>query len=368
MQDPTEIYPMTALMFEESDPIVAEGRQARYIATIPPHIEETPWLDFQRSRARALCDALSLELEKLTRKPTANRVHDTRVALRRWFSIWAILKQDGWESKKIRKQVLKKLRRLLKALGSLRDWDVNLELGTTFGCPPEILAQWQKEQKLVRKSVQARINKLDTAALLMRLRNFLHNRYEKLRAQAAASPDKPLSTYQRLDWAVGKQEERVRALEATASTPEELHQLRLAIKRWRYLMTEFFGLTNLQLVKAQQILGKLNDLQRLNTLLAERAVSPVTKKKVPPVTEKEVPQMTEKVAPQVTGNEIPPVTEKEAPQVTGNEVPPVTEKIKAERERLLSEFAEIRHSLPYGLRPLIVSISPAPADANPAGS
>jgi CHAD domain-containing protein len=48
-----------------------------------------------------------------------------------------------------------------------------------------------------------------------------------------------------------------------AKSDEELHELRLFIKRWRYILAEFFGLTTLELVKAQQLLGKHHDLTRL---------------------------------------------------------------------------------------------------------
>jgi CHAD domain-containing protein len=287
---------------------------ARYVASIPPQYEESSWLEFELSRARALADALSLELEPLTRKPTAARVHSTRVVLRRWFSVWALLREDHWESGKFKHNVIKKLRRLSKLLGELRDWDVNLELGASFGCPQELLAHWEEERKLIRKEVKDRIGGLGTAKLLMRLRNYLQRHYEKLRTESASSPVKAQSTYERLNEAVTNQEERVKELEATASTPEELHQLRLAIKRWRYLMTEFFGLTNLQLVKAQQLLGRLNDYKRLENLLI------------------------------------------------GEELPEVASKLKAERERILVEFAGIRGALPYGLRPLMISISTTQAD------
>ncbi len=302
---------MAAITIERSAPDKTE-QMPHLPVCVPPHIVETPWLEYQQLRARVLCDALSIELEGISSKPSAARVHDTRVTLRRWFSVWAVLKQDGWESRKIRSKVIKPLRQLLRALGSLRDWDVALELGQALGCPQTVLEEWSKEQRQARREVKAFISRIDTGALVMRLLNHLIKRYEKLRSSAISEPGSKLSTYEHLDLAVTQQETRVKELESTASTPAELHQLRLAIKRWRYLMTEFFGLTNLQLVKAQQLLGRLNDYQRLDMLLAAQS--------------------------------------EQLPQLSAN--------LKAESQRLLGELDCLRHSLPYGLRPKVLSLHP----------
>jgi CHAD domain-containing protein len=302
---------MTAIIFEQSgDSIARSSKSTHFVAAIPPHIEQASWLDFQKSTELLLCDSVSQELAPLSKKPTEKRVHETRVALRRWFSVWAVLKEDGWSSKKINKKVVSKLRKLLKALGNLRDLDVNIELGKTFGCPQSILAEWDEQQRHVRRKVRSRIDHLEPAVLLMRLRNYLNKRYVALRDKNANSSAKPVSTYYLLDRYVCEQEMRVKELESAASTPEELHKLRLAIKRWRYLLTEFFGLTNLQLVRAQQLLGRLNDYQRIEKLLIER----------------QLPELNE-----------------------------LTEKIKTERQRLIEEFATVREELPYGLRPVVIS-------------
>lgn len=300
---------MAAIIFDDFDITLAEADSAvRHKVIIPPHIEQTPWLDYQQATVQALCESLSAELKDLHDKPAAKRVHDTRVALRRWFSVWAVLQDDGWESKKFRGKVVRKLRKLLKLLGRLRDWDVNLELAEALGCPPALLAEWAAARKLVRRAVKSGVKHLDTDLIVSRMKKYLTVRAEKLKEKLHTYPEEPLSSYQRLDQSVSEQEQQVRELEATASTIEELHQLRLGIKRWRYLMTEFFGLTNLELVRAQQLLGKLNDYQRLDLLLAERDAAETKAK------------------------------------------------LQSEKARLLEEFGRIRRYLPYGLRPLIVSI------------
>lgn len=294
---------MAAIVFEPGKE-VADINSAQTRISVPSHLDQVPWLDFQKERACALTDALSLELEKMARKPTAKRVHDTRVALRRWFSIWSVLKEQDWESKNIRKRVLKKLRHLLKLLGRLRDWDVSLELGQALGCPQALLELWQCERKRHLREVRAEITRLSIPDLLMKLRNYLLKRYSKLRHAEHYLNEK---TYTKLDIAVNEQERRVQLLESVAQSGSQLHELRLAIKHWRYLMVEFFGLTNLQLVKAQQILGNLHDYESLEELLADK------------------------------------------------QVPEILALVKVRKNELLSAFTEIRSSLPYGLRPILIS-------------
>ncbi|HEY9868620.1 MAG TPA: CHAD domain-containing protein [Candidatus Obscuribacterales bacterium] len=281
-------------------------------AKVPAHLDETPWIDFEQSTALALCDSLEQELRRLVAQPTAKRVHDTRVALRRWFSVWSVMRKDGWQSKKFKRRVAQPMRRLLRTLGSLRDWDVNLSLGKELGCPKEMLRQWKKERALVRDAVTTTIDHLDPDSTMRRLRKYITRRPERLRSKLPAESTME-SAYDHIDRFVKAQEDRVQELESHARTPEELHQLRLAVKRWRYLLTEFFGLTNLQLVRTQQTLGKLNDLYRLEGLLIRQPS------------------------------------------------PAVMARLEEQRQQLLTEFDDIRSALPYGLRPVWVSASAGPS-------
>jgi CHAD domain-containing protein len=46
-----------------------------------------------------------------------------------------------------------------------------------------------------------------------------------------------------------------------------MHHLRLAIKGWRYLFSEFFNLKNAELEKVQGLLGDIHDLDKLSEWL-----------------------------------------------------------------------------------------------------
>jgi len=302
---------MAAVAIEKSGSSGPDEFPMRSTMTIPTHLDETPWLEFEQATVLALCESVEKELNKLMDKASAKQVHDTRVALRRWFSVWWVLKQDHWQSKKFKRQAITRLRRLLRTLGSLRDWDVNIALGEELGCSKEILKSWDRERDVARDTVKKTIKSLNPGSLMRRVRKYLKRRPARLKAKLPETAEPMESAYNHIDGFILAQEETVRELEMRAHTPEELHELRLGVKRWRYLLTEFFGLTNLQLVRTQQILGKLHDLDRIKDLLAYNC-----------------------------------------PDEVGT-------KLEAQRRQLLQDFSLIRESLPYGLRPLLVSVAPA---------
>ncbi|MGH9552525.1 MAG: CHAD domain-containing protein [Terriglobales bacterium] len=212
-----------------------------------PHLNQSNWLEFEQSTAESLFENLSDELDRISHSPTSKRVHDTRVALRRWDSIWVVLERDGWRTKAYWKNVGKPLRRLRKALGELRDWDVNLETGEAVGLPKAILTEWSAERDFNRKKMRKELKKIDMDALLKQFARFIRKRPRELRQEIEETyPEQLLQTaFDHLEPFLQEQEVLTTQIERIATTPETMHQLRLAIKAWRYLLTEFYGLTNL---------------------------------------------------------------------------------------------------------------------------
>lgn len=279
---------------------------------VPPHLDGSPWLTFEQQRALNIYDDLSRSLRRLSKKPSAERVHEARVVLRRWDCIWDVLEADGWSTKKYAKEVGKELKKIRHLLGTLRDCDVNIEVAESLEVPKEIIEKWQADRKFIARKTKKKLKNLDVDNLLKRLSTFLLKRPEKLRHHFEENGESGSeSAYTHLEPFVRNQEEIGRKLASSAQSAEELHALRLSIKAWRYLLAEFYGLTNLQLVRAQQILGKLNDLHRVETLLAES----------------KTPLANEALS-----------------------------KSNEQREKLLDDFTQFRESLPYGLRPTISSI------------
>lgn len=274
----------------------------------PSYLQDIPWLDFELSRARELVSALKKQLKRLQKKTTVDQVHDTRVALRRWDCIWQILQADGWESAKFKQGQGRRLKRLLKVLGELRDWDVCLELGAEYSLSGSCLKAWKKNRRLACRKVSRTLAGLEVDHLDEELNTYLQKRCAKLKRRHRQTSWVYTSAFDHLIVYLRQREQLAEQLESTASTSKELHRLRLAIKNWRYFLTEIFGLTNLELVKSQQYLGKIHDLEHLEKLLSGQ---------------------TEFLA---------------------------LTKIRSEKKQLLQEFSKLRSHLPYGLKPQEITL------------
>lgn len=290
--------------------VLAKSDKLERSSSVPPHLAEVNWIDHESFAARSAFKDLRAETKGLTKKVSANRVHKTRVTLRRWLSIWKVLRKDGWETAQYKQQIGKPLKRLQKLLGELRDMDVNIELGERLGASKKLLDSWAKARSKAESKLEKHVQGKSLEKVVQRLGEYLRKRPSKIKATLPSAKAQQ-SAFDHVEFYLLEQESIVREQADTARTPEELHQLRLGIKRWRYLLTEFFGLTNLELVRAQQLLGQMHDLDRLTPLLLDE-------------------------------------DEEEA-----------LDKLKKRRKELLAEIELMRHRLPYGLRPEMASFEPA---------
>lgn len=275
--------------------------------TMPPHLATTGWVRHERKTARSAFKDVRREMKRLLRKVTEKRVHDTRVAMRRWMSIWRVLREDDWETTKCRKRIIKPLKRLQKLLGELRDIDVNIEQGKRLECSEKLQQLWSTRRRQLQSEIEDYLNNHDILGILKDLRKYIDRRARLVESRLPQAKSSQ-SAFNHLEMYLLHQESVVREEAESAQSPEELHQLRLSIKRWRYLLTEFFGVTNLQLVRAQQLLGQLHDLDRLTPVLVQ--------------------DDAERMA---------------------------LLKLKERRKQLLDEIEEMRPKLPYGLRPEVTS-------------
>lgn len=278
---------------------------------VPPHLARTSWITHEANCAIAVYQDLRRDLRDLKKRVTANHVHRARVTLRRWFSIWKVLRDDRWESKSYREGVGKRLRKLQKMLGELRDVDVNIEQAQKLGCTKSLIDGWKDQRKKLEQKLVKYVDKQDLRQLMDKLGRYLRKRAQKIQAQVPRAKAER-SAYQHIELYLLKQESIVRERAIAATTPEEFHELRLGIKGWRYVLTEFFGVTNLELVRAQQILGQMHDLDRLTPLLE-----------------------------------------------ADDDQEEALDRLKERRKDLLAQIQEMRTRLPYGLRPQITSTKAA---------
>ncbi len=244
--------------------------KARSQVEVRPAFQEMTFLDFQINVGNDALNRLWKCCKKHKKKNRAKggkRVHELRVAFRRWYSVWNILSHEGFESKSFKKQIGSDLKRAYKLLGAVRDWDVNLHTGQEFGVSERVLAKWQHERNRVEEETSAGIERLNLPRLIMKLSKYLKKRSEKLKRKHSQGGRYHLRPRDAIETYLIETEVRTRDLALQASTLEELHALRLSIKAWRYILVEFFGYSSDPLVEAQQLLGQINDLERVRILL-----------------------------------------------------------------------------------------------------
>ena len=262
------------------------------------------WLSYEFLVAESALGALRKSLGKLDVDKRRKTVHRTRVAFRRWFTTWAVLKLDGWQSKSFKNGMGLELKTAHHALGSIRDWDVNVKLAGALSLNPSLIEVLESQRKQARKHCFKKILKPSRLRrTLKEVKRYLERRQVKL-GEKAASPR--TEAFVHLTEALKEREAVTRNLLDVAKSAEDFHSLRLSIKAWRYLLLEFFGEVAEELEKSQKLLGQLNDLERLRLILLD----------------------------------LEPDGFEEA-----------LESIAVSREELLSQWSDQKEKLPFGFRP-----------------
>jgi CHAD domain-containing protein len=280
-------------------------------SAVPPHLRHSSWPIYEVKVLTDLLPDLQAVVTKLNKKISTKRVHATRVVLRRWQAVAQVVANDDWKLPKY--QMLdKRLNKFRKSLGKLRDSEILLELAQTLELPDKLIRRWKAASKDQLKKVDKCLVKTEPVPRLKAFARLVKRRKKNLDSLRDASQFGYRSAYHHLEPLLQRLEQQTRDLEPRATTSEDLHQLRIKIKNWRYFLTEFYGLTNLQLVRAQQVLGKLHDLDRLIEVLKE-------------------------------SGDLVVLDNQDLHQINNM------------RKELLIEFDTFRKSLPYGLRPSITS-------------
>ncbi len=144
----------------------------------PDHLLCLNWLELEKDQAWLVFADLEKMVGKLDKKLTERRVHDVRVTLRRWYSVWDILAVDGWENSGypdggFQETIGRHLIKLSKSLGQLRDLDVSLALARDLHLNQIVVKQLSRERKKLKKKVEKKIGKLRLEKLIGRLRSYL---------------------------------------------------------------------------------------------------------------------------------------------------------------------------------------------------
>lgn len=242
-----------------SEKSAKEGSDSTF--TPAPHLAEGSVVEYELNTALSLQAAMQDALKKLKHKTSKERVHKSRVSLRRWFSVWSLLEEEGWSTEEFNRDHIAPLKKLLKAMGQLRDTDVALENAHKLECSESFIKRLKRQRKKKQKKLAALLDEIAPIEITDSISTYLHRQAEQMGKVSKCTPYEVLDEHLRL------QEKKVKALARKAATAEALHKTRLGIKKWRYLLTECMGLTNFDLVTAQTLLGELHDLDRLELIL-----------------------------------------------------------------------------------------------------
>ncbi len=268
-----------------------------------PHLNEGSIVEYELKTALALQSSMEEGLQKLKKKTSKEHVHKSRVALRRWFSVWSLLQEEGWDSEEFSRKQMMPLKTLLKAMGALRDLDVAIDKAELLQCTSSMIKKLRRRRTKKENVLSELLKGISPLGITQEIEVYLHCRAEVMGKTTKLSP------YEVLDEYLKRQEQKVKKLARKAATPEALHKTRLGIKKWRYLLTECMGLTNFDLVNAQTLLGEMHDLDRLELMLRKR-----------------------------------------------KQPDDVFKRLKTARAELFREWMRTRDNLPYGLRPGISTL------------
>lgn len=226
------------------------------------------------TRARALERQLPLAIDG-----DGRGVHQARVATRRLREAVPVL-TTGLKGSKGRKAA-KKLRKLTRTLGSVRELDVTMTLIDELAASEDlsraalqdVRLHVEAERKVRREAMLGRLAHVDTDNLSRRLAS----------VEAAVAASDSQAWRQALAARLLTRAKRLAARIGEAGqlySPEHLHEVRIAVKQLRYgleLAADAAVATAAPLVrelkKSQEVLGRLHDLQVLQTHVAAVQVS-----------------------------------------------------------------------------------------------
>jgi CHAD domain-containing protein len=223
---------------------------------------------------------LSRSLHVSRREHSVEAVHDLRVASRRLRSL--VLTFRGLLGEKRSGRLDEQLRRVTRAVGALRDLDVQQELleGRAKVTSNELeraalehlLEQLTERRATVLRKAEKRLRKLDIGTPCRMVRRATRT----VIAELASVPGQRQYVRALLEQLIADAAEQAPPTDA-AEHPERLHQLRIDCKAIRYALELFepvlgphFQLLYERATALQNILGAYHDLATLDEIAAER--------------------------------------------------------------------------------------------------
>jgi CHAD domain-containing protein len=230
---------------------------------------------FASEQADKSLGRLAFEIGRVVKYRNADAVHDLRVAVRRFSQTLRVFKPcfRGKEPRKIRRE----LKRIMVLAGEVRNCDIALKL---------LAKSKQAERIAVRPKLQSRRREAEhvLVAMLKRWQERKSSRKWRsvleISATETAQPLVKASVAKTARTLLPRMAEDFFELGAraarTKASPAELHQFRIATKKFRYsleLFTPLYGAASAPLLgnikQAQGLLGDVNDCETVRAMIAQ---------------------------------------------------------------------------------------------------
>ncbi|HTL12294.1 MAG TPA: CHAD domain-containing protein [Bdellovibrionota bacterium] len=235
-----------------------------------------------RNQGRTIQRLLDRGIRERARSRTT--VHQLRIATRRARAALALV--DGGSKPIAIKKVRPLLRELGNILGRIREVDTAMNQAKAYGFSRSKLRI--RREKLGRRTVRA----------LKRARNErLADDILEIARQVQTRP--PLG----LSGAVSRLQRKIIAWRGPAPRkPSELHDLRITVKKTRYTL-EVLGKKSRRLADLQDLLGKIHDLEMLETIFSKKSSTRRDRKALTRQTEQLIPKALDSAAKLLSGVE-----------------------------------------------------------------
>jgi CHAD domain-containing protein len=226
--------------------------------------------------SEALIDALDVRWKKFRKNlktlcegVTTRAVHDERTASRRLLSALGVV--EPLVGRRLVRKVEGDLKRMLGALGPLRDVHIELARTRRLGGDPRVppfRRYLEREERDLEKKALRRSRRLPAERMRGQVRR-IKRRVRRLGRSGGGTTGPTLGLLRAIDQDFSRVLEMRRALDP--ANPESLHRLRIALKKYRYSVEALepvlrgFGRSDLEeLHELQTRLGDLHDLEMMS--------------------------------------------------------------------------------------------------------
>ena len=213
-----------------------------------------------------------VEFESLQakKKGTPRSIHQTRVSLRRCRAMAAILKQVDPQNAQLYREIHLTAKKAFRPLGPLRDNHVLLDWLKRLAATP---------QDPVRKKITDKLKQKEAAAITTAqkgLKNFSLHRWHQFQEKIVGKKKGSLFKEEDFQPIALKRFQKAKCRFDKffkKPTDKKLHQLRISLKKFRYLMENFmptpYAACGKELKQVQDLLGEHHDLAVLLKLCPE---------------------------------------------------------------------------------------------------